>query len=73
VLYPASFPWSQNELAVSASSSSNVLSCRLPSQVKTKALNPHHRHKPPSPDRVTLTLHYYKKIISILTTIPTNQ
>jgi hypothetical protein len=73
VPYHAFFPLSQDELAASASSSSNVLSCRLFSRAKTEALNPHHHRRLPSMDRSTLTLHYYKKIISILVTLPTTQ
>jgi hypothetical protein len=69
----ASFPLSQDELVVSASSSSNALSCWLPSQTETKALNLHHRRRLPSSDRSTPILHCYKKIISILITLPTTQ
>jgi hypothetical protein len=47
----------------------NILSCRIPSRTETEALNPHHHRKLPSPDHPTLTLHYYKKIISILITL----
>jgi hypothetical protein len=49
------------------------LFCRLPSRTKTEALNPHHRRRLPSPDRLTLILHCYKKIISILITLPITQ
>jgi hypothetical protein len=69
----ASFPWSQDELAASASSSDTTLSRRLPSRAETEALNLHHRHQPPSPDRLTPTLHCYKKVISTLATLPTTQ
>jgi hypothetical protein len=67
------FPWSQDELTTSASSSGNVSSHRLHSQAESKALNPHHHHRPPSPDHPILTLHCYKKDISILVTLPTTQ
>jgi hypothetical protein len=43
-----SFPWSQDDLIASASSSINASSYRLPSWVKTKALNPHRHRWPPS-------------------------
>jgi hypothetical protein len=69
----ASFPLSQDELAVSTSSSGNALSRRLPSQVKTEALNLHHRRRLPSSDCPTPILHCYKKIISILATLPATQ
>jgi hypothetical protein len=49
VLCHSSFPWSQDELAASTSSSGNATSHRLPSQAKTKALNLHHHYRPPSP------------------------
>jgi hypothetical protein len=68
----ASFSLSQDGLAVSASSSGNALS-RLPSRVETEALNLHHRRRLPSSDRSTPTLHCYKKIISILATLPITQ
>jgi hypothetical protein len=73
VLCHASFPWSHDELTTSTSSSGNAPSYRLPSRAKIKPLNPHHRHRPPSPDRPTLTLHCYKKVISTLATLPTTQ
>jgi hypothetical protein len=57
----ASFSWSQDELATSASFSDNASSRHLFPRAKTKALNPHHHRWPSSPDRLTLTLHYYKK------------
>jgi hypothetical protein len=44
-----------------------------PSQAKTEALNPHHRGRLPSPNRLTPILHCYKKIISTLTTLRTTQ
>jgi hypothetical protein len=77
----ASFPWSQDELAASASSSDNISSCRLPSQAETEALNPHHRRWPPSLDSPTPILHgqpdshphCYKKVISIFVTLPITQ
>jgi hypothetical protein len=68
-----SFSLSQNELAAAASSFNNTCSWRLPSPAETEALNPHHHHRPPSPDRLTPTLHYYKNVISTLVTIPTIQ
>jgi hypothetical protein len=69
----ASFSWSQDEFAAFASSSGNTSSRRLPSRAKTKALNLHYRRRPPSPDRLTPTLHYYKKDISTLITFLTTQ
>jgi hypothetical protein len=71
--YRASFPWSQDELVASASSFSNVLSHRLPSQVKTKTLNLHLRCRPPSLDRPALTLRCYKKVILTSATLSTTQ
>jgi hypothetical protein len=68
-----SYPLSQDELIVSASSSGNALSRHLPSRAKTKALNPHHHRRLPSPNRLTSTLHCYKKNISTLVTLPTTQ
>jgi hypothetical protein len=68
-----SIPWSQDEVTASASSSGNALSRRLPSQAKTEALNPHHHHWPPSPDRTAPTLYCSKKVISSLITLPTTQ
>jgi hypothetical protein len=52
---------------------SQRLSHRLPSQAETEALNPHRHRRLPSPDRLTPTLHCYKKIISSLATLPTTQ
>jgi hypothetical protein len=57
----ASFPWSQDELTASTSPSGNVSSHRLPSRAKIETLNLHHYRRPPSLDRLTLTLHCYKK------------
>jgi hypothetical protein len=68
-----SFLLSQDELATSISSYSNVSSRRLPSQAEIEALNLHHHHMPLSPDRPTPTIHWYKKIISILITLPITQ
>jgi hypothetical protein len=68
-----SFPLNQDELDVSSSSSSNPSSCRLPSQAKTEALNPHHHNKPPSSDYPTPTLYCYKKITSTVATLPNTQ
>jgi hypothetical protein len=68
-----SFPWSQDEFAASASSFDNASSRRLPSRAKTKVLNLDHRHRPPSLDSLTLTLHCYKNVISILATLSTTQ
>jgi hypothetical protein len=67
------FPLSQDELDASASSSCNPFSRRISSRAKTEVLNPYHHHRLPSPDRLTPTLHYYKKIISTLPTFPTTQ
>jgi hypothetical protein len=69
----ASFPWTQDELAGSASFSDNTLSRSLPGWAETKVLNLHHHHQPPFLDNPTPTIHCYKKIISILITLPTNQ
>jgi hypothetical protein len=69
----ASFPLSQDELAISTSSSSNVLSRRLSSRAETKILNSHHRRKLSSLNHPTHTLYCYKKIISTLTTLSTTQ
>jgi hypothetical protein len=69
----ASFSWSQDELTVSSSSSSNTSSHRISPQAETKALNSHHHHRPPYPDRPTLTLYCYEKIVSTLPTLPTTQ
>jgi hypothetical protein len=41
----------------------------LISQVKIKALNPHHRRQPSSSDRPTPTLNCYKKSIGALPTV----
>jgi hypothetical protein len=67
------FPWSQDELDASTSSFGNTLSHRLSPRVETEALNPHHHCRSPSPDHPTPTIHCYKKIISILITLPTTQ
>jgi hypothetical protein len=67
------FLLSQDELADSASSFGNTSPRRLPSQPETEALNLHHHSRPPSLHHLTPTLHYYKKIISILVTLPTTQ
>jgi hypothetical protein len=69
----ASFPWSYDELAASASYCGNASSCFLPSRAETKELNLHHRCWPPSLDHLTPTLHFYKKVISILVTLPTTK
>jgi hypothetical protein len=69
----ASFILSQDKLVISVSSFDNALFHRLPSQAKIKALNSHHRRRLSSPDCPTPTLHYYIKIILILTTLPTTQ
>jgi hypothetical protein len=47
-------------------SSGNDSPRHLPSQVKTEALNPYYRRRPPSLDCSTPTLHCYKKVISIM-------
>jgi hypothetical protein len=65
----ASFLLSQDDLTASASSSGNVLSYRVPSRTETEALNLHHCRRLPSSERLTLTLHCYKKIILILSTL----
>jgi hypothetical protein len=55
------FPLSQDELTVFASSFGNALYRRLPSRAETEVLNSHHRCRLLSPDRLTLTLHCYRK------------
>jgi hypothetical protein len=57
----ASFRWSQDELAGSASSFGNDLSHHLPSRAETKELNLHHCRQPPSPDSPTPTVRCYRK------------
>jgi hypothetical protein len=69
----ASFPWSQNELVASASSSGKASPHRLPSRTTSEALNLHHCHWPPSLYSSTPTLHCYKKVNSTLATLPTTQ
>jgi hypothetical protein len=44
-----------------------------PSQAETEVLNLHHRRRLPSQDHLTSTLDCYKKVISILTTLPNTQ
>jgi hypothetical protein len=65
----SSFSWNQDELTVSTSSSDNTSSCRLCYRAKIEVLNSYHRRQPRSPHRPTLTLHYYKKVISTLVTL----
>jgi hypothetical protein len=67
------FPWSQDELIVSASSSSSASFRRLLSRAETEALNLHRHCQPTFSDRSTSTLHYYKNVISILVTLSTTQ
>jgi hypothetical protein len=69
----ASFAFRQDELAASTSTYDSALSRRLPSWVKTEALNQHHRRRLSSPDHQTPTLHCYKNIISTLVTPSTTQ
>jgi hypothetical protein len=69
----ASFPLSQDDLTASTSSFSNASSYRFASWAKTEPLNLLHHHRPPSPDRPTPTLHYYKKVILTLATLSTTQ
>jgi hypothetical protein len=73
VICHSSFSLNQNEFADSTSSSGNASSRYLVSRAEIEALNPHHHHRPPSSDRPTSTLYSYKKIISILITLPTTQ
>jgi hypothetical protein len=68
-----SFLLRQDELAASASSFDNALSCSLPSRAETEVLNPHHCRRLPSPHRLTPTLHCYKRIISTFVTLPITQ
>jgi hypothetical protein len=67
------FSLSQDELAASDSSFDNVLSYCLPFQVETEVLSSHYRRRITSLNRLTHTLYYYKKIISILVTHLTTQ
>jgi hypothetical protein len=69
----ASFPFSQDGIATSTSSSGIVLSHHLPSRAKTEALNLHHHRRLPFSDRPSPTLNCYKKIISILVTLSITQ
>jgi hypothetical protein len=69
----AFFPLSQDEHAASASSFDSVLSRRLTSRAETEALNLYHCHMLLSLDCPTLTIHCYKKIISILITLHITQ
>jgi hypothetical protein len=55
------FPWSQDELAASTSSSGIASSNRLLSLAEIEAFNVHHRRWPPFADRLTPTLHCYKR------------
>jgi hypothetical protein len=65
VLCHTFFPLSQDELAASASFFGNALSHHLPSRVKTKSLNPQHRHRLSSPDRLT-HIHFFHHSITSL-------
>jgi hypothetical protein len=69
----AYFRWSQNELAISTSSSNNASSQYLISRAKIEALNLHHRRWSSFPDHPTPTLHRYKNVISTLITFHTTQ
>jgi hypothetical protein len=44
-----------------------------PPRAETEILNLHHRRWPPSPDTATSTMYCYKKVISILVTLPATQ
>jgi hypothetical protein len=68
-----SFPLSQDELTASVSSFTNALSRYVLSRVKTEVLNSHHRAKVTLPGSSNFHLYCYKKIISILITLPTTQ
>jgi hypothetical protein len=70
VPYHTSFPLRQDELDASTSSFDNASSCRLPSQVEINVLYLHHHRRPSFPDRPTLILYCYRKVISILITLP---
>jgi hypothetical protein len=61
----ASFLLSQDELAASASSSSNTLSRRFPSQVDTEAFNPHYHLGLSFSDRPTLTPNAIKNHLNL--------
>jgi hypothetical protein len=69
----AFFELNQDELTASASSFDNTSSRHLISRVETEALNPHYHSRSPSPDHPTPTLHCYKKVILIVTTLSTTQ
>jgi hypothetical protein len=56
-----------------ASSSGNASFRCLPSLAETKTLNLHHRCRPASSNRLTPTLHWYKKVIPTLATPLTTQ
>jgi hypothetical protein len=56
-----SFTLSQDELAAFTSFSGNALFRRFSSRAKNEALNLHHHRMLSSSDRLTPTLHYYKK------------
>jgi hypothetical protein len=68
----ASFLWSQDEHVTSASSFGNASSYRLSSRVKT-SIESTPQLSAPFPDSPTPTLYCYKKVISILTILPTTQ
>jgi hypothetical protein len=56
-----SFSWNQDKLVASISSSGNASYRHLTCRVKIKALNPHHRSRPPSTDHPTLTCTVIKR------------
>jgi hypothetical protein len=68
-----SFPLSQDELTASVSSFTNALSHYLPSRAKTEVLNSHHHAQATLLRSSNFHLYCYKKIISILITLPTTQ
>jgi hypothetical protein len=65
-----SFPLNQDELNGSASSFGNASFPRLPSRVKTEALNLYHRRRSSLVDHLTPIVHYYKNGISSLPNVP---
>jgi hypothetical protein len=69
----ASFPWRQDKLAASASSSGNASSHHLLFRAEIKALNLHHCRRPPSLNNPTPIIHCYKKVISTLAILSTTQ
>jgi hypothetical protein len=64
------FSLNQDKLVNFASSSGNASSRRISFGLKIEILNLHYHNRPPSLNRSTPTLYYYKKIISSVATLP---